>query len=581
MNNHVGVGSYCDADAGCVVPPQRCVEAEHQYDIREICLVRDSYGRAYGHDEPSMALPSSPPPMPEVYPPSSPILLPIDFPSAFSRPLKRQFSGYESQQSSDPVFSDTPSDAEQQLEEQGDPKRKKIVRGPWWNVQRSSDCGVRRSLSRRKKIRNFDSGVWMGSDSSEESVASVISDQQRMQTGDVLANDDTIPNTEAIAVDFIQRCLDQGKETVDLTDLGLFHISNATLRPLHQLIRHSHDKLTHPPSEDEFVSLTPSLQLFLANNHLVSLPTELFTFTNLTVLSLRSNELNRLPAAIGRLQNLHELNVSGNQLKFLPWEMLKLFSCGNKHREITVRPNPLVEPVEFTGLSSRTFPDMNGTSVPDVHILTTSDQKAPQVPSQSYLDGDMCQEMNFRLQQARREHSHKILTPLESSRSSMPRVCREELIYLASSRLRYFAMDGTPVRRIPESQDEFSAVHNPTCDAPQALPVNRVPSLYELSLRIMQTKYDLQDTRALHEDMSIAPNIVDNIKTAARNVMELGNDDCSSCQREMILPRAIWVEYWFHGPLSEDTLTRDKIIPFLRKACSWACATPTKVGTLH
>nr|POE51651.1 leucine-rich repeat-containing protein 40 [Quercus suber] len=518
-----------------------------------------------------MALPSSPPLLPEVLPSSPPALLSVDLPSAFPKSLKRQISGYASQQSSDPVFSDTPSDAEQQFDEQGDPKRKKIVKGPWWNVRRGSECGVRRSLSRRKKIRNFDSGVWMGSDSSEESNASIVPNQQRTQMGDAPVGENAIPVTEAIAADFIQRCLDEGKEAVDLTDLGLYNISNATLRPLHQLIRHSHDQLTQPPSEDEFVPLTPSLQLFLANNHISSLPAELFTFTNLTVLSLRSNELSRLPAAIGRLQNLQELNVSGNQLKFLPWEMLELFSCQQRHREITVRPNPFFEPVDMTSQTSRTSLAADRSSLPGTRIPSSSNQTVlPGSCSGEPLDG-MREEMNARLQHARKSCSHETMT--------LSRSCADELIHLASSRIRYFAVDGTPVLPFVESQDEYCAVPDPMCDARQSVPVSRVPSLYELALRSLQVNFDIQDTAILQEDITVPQGVVDSVKSAAMNVAEFGNDNCSSCQRQMILPRARWVEYWYHGSPSEESLTRDLVIPFLRVACSWACANPTKVGT--
>ena len=52
-----------------------------------------------------------------------------------------------------------------------------------------------------------------------------------------------------------------------------------------------------------------------------------------------------MPHSIGRLSNLQELNIAQNNIRWLPWEMLDLMHCRTSHRQITVRPNPLVDPV--------------------------------------------------------------------------------------------------------------------------------------------------------------------------------------------------------------------------------------------
>ncbi|KIJ65103.1 hypothetical protein HYDPIDRAFT_89235 [Hydnomerulius pinastri MD-312] len=79
------------------------------------------------------------------------------------------------------------------------------------------------------------------------------------------------------------------------------------------------------------------LQLYLVGNSITSLPPQLFTVQNITVLSLRKNRLTFIPSDICRLTNLRELNVSGNQLTFLPWEMRDM-----KIDNLMLHPNPFL-----------------------------------------------------------------------------------------------------------------------------------------------------------------------------------------------------------------------------------------------
>ena len=99
-------------------------------------------------------------------------------------------------------------------------------------------------------------------------------------------------------------------------------------------------------------SLIPQLKAFFPGNQLTSLPIELFTLSNLTVLSLRKktrleqslikglNNLECIPEAIGNLTCLFELNVSGNQLSYLPHTILNLKNLQYLH----LYPNPFLPP---------------------------------------------------------------------------------------------------------------------------------------------------------------------------------------------------------------------------------------------
>ena len=56
----------------------------------------------------------------------------------------------------------------------------------------------------------------------------------------------------------------------------------------------------------------------LSNNTIKSIPEELFTLTNLTVLDLSNNAIDDLPNMFDSLYGLQELIVSGNNLLRLP-----------------------------------------------------------------------------------------------------------------------------------------------------------------------------------------------------------------------------------------------------------------------
>ncbi|THH19805.1 hypothetical protein EW146_g1431 [Bondarzewia mesenterica] len=79
------------------------------------------------------------------------------------------------------------------------------------------------------------------------------------------------------------------------------------------------------------------LKLFLAQNQISSLPAELFTLQNLTVLSLRNNSLTYLPPQIAQLRSLRELNVANNRLTLLPAEMTAM-----RLEVLAVSPNPFL-----------------------------------------------------------------------------------------------------------------------------------------------------------------------------------------------------------------------------------------------
>ncbi|KAK5137580.1 hypothetical protein LTR08_007875 [Meristemomyces frigidus] len=534
-----------------------------------------------------MALPSSPPLLPEQDLPTSPTFLSI----AGASTRKRQLSDYGSM-SSDPLFSDNTSDGDAgHYDEQ--PRRKRLVRGPWWSVGKKRESSLRRSVAKKEGKRNADSGVWMGSDVSEESTESILGSQQRLQElavedemdvetkietkiDEVTKVEETTksgkprPDAKMLAVRFVQMCVDTGQESVDLSDFGLSYISNATLRPLHQLIRNTFANFTHPPSEDEFGPLTPSIQLYLSGNQLTALPSELFTLTNITVLSLRNNELSEIPPAIGRLDKLKELNISGNGLRYLPWELLELLDGREKQRQITVRPNPLMEPCDISGPNPLPIPDLRHVMASgefDTWVVEDYIEFLRRVYKEEGHHYSMRGELELRLKQARlMQNGHMEDVSIASGAAQIsPDV---ELMYLASSAVRYFGIDGTPLRRADSGKaesDTLAAVLDPTAAAPAAAG-NSTPSLFELTLRSLQSNFNLPDFLPHMADAGLSSTLASAFYRAAANSAEHGNETCSTCRRQLIVARAEWMEYWYHGSSMQWELTPESVLPFLRKA---------------
>ncbi|CAO1600135.1 hypothetical protein XANCAGTX0491_003838 [Xanthoria calcicola] len=261
-----------------------------------------------------------------------------------------------------PLFSsdDHPAAAENYLDYHCKRQRK----GPWWDSRLETQQPIIRSKSKREFQRNLDSGVWMGSDAELEDYVGELAmhDQIRIEPsarstlgdpgnfdGPVFPYWDSQPvsteafwRTQKAAIVEISRCIDHGKESVDLSDLGLFKLQESTLEPLHFLV--AERSISQLDAKwQSFETLIPNLQLYLAYNLLFQLPGQLFKLQNLTVLSLRHNNLTEIPSAIGDLVNLQELNLSNNRLRWLPYEILQLLSRNLKICRF--HPNPFVEPV--------------------------------------------------------------------------------------------------------------------------------------------------------------------------------------------------------------------------------------------
>ncbi|KAH0021389.1 hypothetical protein KCU78_g6148, partial [Aureobasidium melanogenum] len=498
-----------------------------------------------------MSIPSSPPVLPdEVFnePPSSPPLPPAAFPS------RKRHAGwdYDSSMSSDPIFSE---DASEESEVTGI-KRKRFVRGPWYQHAHSP------AMARVKgDTHKPDSGVWLGSDSSTDSIGGSnrrmqsLTFNEYMQKGAPLTQRQTPTkpkdSIQERAASIVFNSVDACKDSIDLSDMHLGRIDNETLKPLHQLIRlpvpiNDDQKIT----VDHFAPLTPNIKLFLSKNDLQQLPSELWNLGNLAVLSLRSNSLTEISPSIGRLRNLHELNVAGNQLSFLPFELLALVE--NKLVQLSLSPNPFVQPLPLpTSTMLRNVPSKTDDCLRELHRLRV---RCPdidmRVPSHEAL--------------LHRLYASRLYTASEGPKSKST--------YVASSSTTFFEIDGSVVR--PRFR-AYTAYSTPDYSAsferpsPPSSLRSAAPSLFELSARACaRSQYVGQLSALLPEDASPPVN------TAISKVIEskqLGMQHCSVCNKQFLVPRAQWVDYYYVGPGSEMCSPSELFRPFLRKSCSWVC----------
>lgn len=523
--------------------------------------------RASGISKLMMALPSSPPRLASEEPPSSPLLPTLGDISSFTANAgrKRLHSDYGSL-SSDPLFSEDASELEFKDDDE-QPQRKRLFKGPWWDVGRRPRQSLRRNMMKKEGFRNVDSGVWMGSDGSSDDSLSIDNSRMKLAFRDDSGRQrqqyqqptEWSNDPEAFADRVVQGCLEHGKETIDLSGIGLTALSNATLSPLHQMIKHAHDDLTQPPSEDLFAPLTPSIQLFLYGNLLTSLPPELFNLANITVLSLRNNSLQELPSSITRLPKLAELNIAGNQLRSLPWELLNMLRSKENTCEVSLRPNPF------------NVPRLSTEAELPSHTKTTDDQ-ADSSNAASALFRQL--EMRFIRGRQALNAGDEDATPKKKRNS------KEQLIFLAPSRIVFRESDGAVARSaLNMGFEEENAWEAPVFDTqypPRSAASSTAPSLFELALRSAQLSYDLRDVSStLSKD---TPSTICRALEEAAKGVEYGNERCSTCSKTFVVARAEWLEYWFHGHEYYD-LSEEKILPFKRKACSWDCAQVTAVGT--
>ncbi|KAG9126275.1 hypothetical protein FRC07_004127 [Ceratobasidium sp. 392] len=124
------------------------------------------------------------------------------------------------------------------------------------------------------------------------------------------------------------------------------------------------------------------LQIYLTNNHLTALPTELFALKGLVLLSLRGNKLQELPPIISNIKSLRSLNVGNNKLQCLPAELSSLTL-----QTLLVDPNPFLPPPTLVYSNSRVLGPLTiHNRIPKLSelALRVALEQPPKLPSLSF-----------------------------------------------------------------------------------------------------------------------------------------------------------------------------------------------------
>ncbi|KAH0593735.1 hypothetical protein MHUMG1_08486 [Metarhizium humberi] len=430
--------------------------------------------------------------------------------------------------SSDPaVFS---SDDDPGLDNYVEGRKKKRYVGSWFQQRpTSSDSTFSEHMilpkPKRKLARQFDSGVYLGSDGTEgDDLASEVLEMPLRSKLPQLSERPqplipAVSKAELLAREKIQSCLEQGNETIDLWSMGLEDISRETLTPLENF-----SCIPVVAKDVAFEQKEPELEIYLAMNRLRSVPGTLFDLEHLTILSLRGNKLTEIPPAIAKLPNLQQLNVSQNRLRSLPAELLDLF--GKNLADLVLHPNPFFEPEG------------------QLHAEGDESLEPPQQPLLT---------------------RHLGRSPLQIS-DSMGQILSE---------FKFPSYD-EPNRLAVASGNQLDT--GTTTSLGQPIKAGCVPSLVEIALRSCYSTSQLSELQHfIPEGLSHLRELLER----ATRQKDMGGVACSHCRRLIVVPPLEWVEWreistrGVYGnavsvrPLSlaED----ERAVPFLYRACSWKC----------
>jgi hypothetical protein len=325
------------------------------------------------------------------------------------------------------------------------------------------------------------------------------------------------------------------------------------------------------PSDHQFHSLKPRLQLFLAHNQLRTLPPTLWSLDSVRVLSLRSNRLESLPGSIARLRNLAELNLGNNNLRWLPWELLKLLTPGSSLRLFSVKPNPFFRPFELGDLTGSqhsvwTVPKTIQEYDEALKKSRDADQLEKSTRSAFILKLIECLPVTRIAPRMR-----MIPPPPEAPR---PLYLTHFITHVASGPASCLSLDGTVPRGVPTPPSKLSAevkvLDADTNITNRANAKTRVPSLLELAIGAatsVETASNIMDILP-----TTTPTAVLNGLQEAANAVNEGGRTCSVCNRNYLIPRSEWIEFWQYMPeLDYSSPVEDLFLPFLRRGCSHGC----------
>ncbi|RYP75151.1 hypothetical protein DL771_002612 [Monosporascus sp. 5C6A] len=509
--------------------------------------------------------------------------------------------------SSDPAVFSSDDDPHVENYVHGRHRKKRYV-GSWYQQHPASSSDSAFSEEQRplpKKAqrtfqRQFDSGVWMGSDGFTEDEDTIIepelSTEPRLpQLRRTPARVTLLSQAEELARLKIEEAIDSGSENIDLSGLNLEELSNETISRL--------SEFTCIPlvAEDvPFEQRDPALKLYLASNPLPRVPGAIFNLEFLTVLSLRNTQITELPPCIGNLRNLTDLNVSLNRLQYLPGELLDLLQKPRKLTNLTVHPNPFC------------IPEKIPSPLPQPEAILNEYHPGVKPFHEAVWPNGWIFRAWF-------DEEDGLKSDPEKSQGQDPERCRWQIRAVARSPVEYSDSRGMvlsqfklPTRETtrPASDqpshvivqtEDLKSTPAPLRDArdqatDSSISAGRVPSLFELALKACSRSGQLRDLPSYlptHAPPQFA-RVLNQLVTQGEDNANAGDVPCSVCKRRVMMPTVAWIEWWHvtrtaalpkTSAIVVDALSRDErenFVPFLRRGCGWNCVPrPTEVGQLR
>ena len=473
--------------------------------------------------------------------------------AVFGRSSPRKHARFHSSSvhfSSDPpLFS---SDDDPGLDNYADPQRRHKRRyrvGPYSQVhpltfsENNEDHGPKRKLQ-----RIVDSGVFLASDGTEDDTDIEFLKRPKSTTSHItlVARPSRNLPTKEPSIDnkvrkHIEDCLENGQEVIDLSAWHMGALSNAAIKPLASFsplaVLMQRGGSQH--------GTEPTLKLYLAQNSLKIVPTEIFNLEHLSVLSLRNNKITELPEDLGRLAGLKEFNVAFNKLEWLPYEILQLLSKALQLTTLTLKPNPFVMPANIPG-----------SRVESRHKYQLGTNWEAQCFTRSCV---RFMDRGGRL----------LKGPASSCDDPVP-----PGIFALSDPPRFLNLTLADPDEVPIAPTRHSATY--------------VSSLEEMCIRAwaktpetMPGKYDsimpTQRLTALLEKAKVTQELEGKLRK------------CTVCSKEYVTPRTEWIEWWaIYSREEEAPILNDgegtfdafshATVPLMRRGCSWRCLPSSKVA---
>ncbi|KAK1779937.1 hypothetical protein QBC45DRAFT_118502 [Copromyces sp. CBS 386.78] len=480
--------------------------------------------------------------------------------------------------SSDPAYFS--SDDDPALDNYLQGRRKRRYVGSWFDqVPASSDSVMGDDTDpgpssnprhKRHLKRQPDSGVWVGQDAATDTDGDIDLPPLAARFPLPYPAVKRIPKLgpeEQRAQSIVLACVDDGREDVDLSQMGLASISDYVLEPLAGLT-----PIPVVEKDVPFVPRDPILKLFLGNNQLSRFPSVLLDFQHLTVLSIRNNRLTELPPTIAKLKNLTALNIANNRLRHLPGELIDLMESAIGLHTLNIHPNPFFQPKHRQHL-------LDDEVLQHIYECRTRGRG---------VDG-------FLVDQDRGDNFElfttvlRARTPVQFSNSAghvlskfifpdMAQRLTDSSKQLETEDLGSMAIPQT-VQQHLESSGESKRSFRP-----------RGPSsLLATAMRVAARSKDAESLPDLLRTDGCPSHLADPLERAVV-VNKMGGQHCTVCKRETLCPATEWIEF---REIRRTTVDKKKTagdgytasikhmhisaredeawVPFVRRGCSWAC----------